>query len=455
MPNMKPRSKTTFHKGISPIRILPLGYLAVTLVGTLLLMLPAASHGTPLGFFDALFTATSASCVTGLIVVDTGTHFTFFGQAVLLLLIQLGGLGFMTAATLLFRAAKKRISLRGRMTLAEAYGEDRLQGIIALCMRAVTYTFTIEGAGALLLAFRFVPEFGLKGIWLAVFHSVSAFCNAGFDLMGNYASLTGYVSDVLVNFTLMTLIILGGMGFAVITEILERRRFKALSMHAKAVLCGSAILIFGGAALFLLFESANSATLGSLDTGDRLMASLFQSVTCRTAGFNTIAQDSLTDAGKLLSAILMLVGGSPAGTAGGVKVTTVAVLFLTGAACLRNLPDTEIFGRRLAPDTVRKALSVVLFATVILLCSTAAMLHAEQLCGADYSFIDILYEAASALGTAGLSVGVTAGATLFSKTLLCLMMYLGRAGIMTVALAIGGSSKESPVRYPEGNILIG
>ena len=455
MPNMKRQRIKPFHKGISPIRILPIGYLAVTLTGTLLLMLPIAAHGTPLGFFDALFTATSASCVTGLVVVDTGTRFTFFGQAVLLLLIQLGGLGFMTAATLLFRAAKKRISLRSRMTLAEAYGEDRLQGIIALCMRAVTYTFTIEGVGALLLSLRFIPEFGPKGIWYAVFHSISAFCNAGFDLMGSYSSLTGYVSDPLVNFTVMALVILGGIGFAVITEVLERRSFKRLSMHAKVVLCGSAILTFGGAALFLLFESANPTTLGSLNAGDKLMASLFQSVTCRTAGFNTVAQDALTDAGKLTSVLLMLVGGSPAGTAGGVKVTTVAVLFLTGFACIRNLQDTEVFGRRLSSLAVRKALSLMLIFMGILLTFVAAILHAEQLCGTELSFIDILYESTSALATVGLSLGLSGSGSLFSKILICLMMYLGRAGIMTVALAIGGSSKESPTRRPEGSILIG
>jgi len=452
---MKRKNKKVFHKGISPIRILPIGYLSVTLLGTLLLMLPTASHGAPLGFFDALFTATSASCVTGLIVVDTGTHFTFFGQAVLLFLIQLGGLGFMTAATLLFRATKRRISLRSRMTLAEAYGEDRLQGVIALCMRAVTYTFVIEGTGALLLAVRFVPEFGARGIWYALFHSVSAFCNAGFDLMGNYASLTGYVGDTFVNLVIMALVVLGGIGFAVITEILSQRSFKKLSMHAKVALTGTAVLIFGGTALFLLFESANPHTLGSLSAGDKLTAALFQSVTCRTAGFNTVPQDALTDAGKLTSCILMLIGGSPAGTAGGVKLTTVAVLILTGVACVRSLRDTEVFGRRLDALTVRKALCVVLIAMAVLLSFVAAMLHAEQLCGAAFSFIDILYEAASALGTAGLSVGVTAGASTFTRALLCLMMYLGRAGIMTVALAIGGTGEESPTRYPEGNILIG
>lgn len=452
---MNSQRKKVFRKGISPIRILPIGYLTVTLAGTLLLMLPAASHGAPLGFFDALFTATSASCVTGLVVVDTGTHFTFFGQAVVLLLIQLGGLGFMTAATLLFRATKRRISLRNRMTLAEAYGEDRLQGVLQLCMRAFTYTMVIEGAGALLLSVRFVPMFGPKGIWYAVFHSISAFCNAGFDLMGNYASLTGFVHDIPFNLVMMALIVLGGIGFAVISEILAYRSFKKLSMHAKVAVTGTGTLLLAGMALFLFFEWNNPRTLGSLPLDEKLTAALFQSVTCRTAGFNTVAQDALTDSSKLLSSILMLVGGCPAGTAGGVKITTVAVLILTGVACIRNLRDTEVFGRRLDVLTVRKALCLVLTALVMVLATVTAICHTEQLRGSGFSFIDILFESASALGTAGLSVGVTGGASLLSRAFLCLLMYLGRAGIMTVALAVGGSGEESPTRYPEGNILIG
>lgn len=229
---IRPSEQKRYHKGISPIRILPLGFLCVALTGTLLLMLPIASRGDPLSFFDALFTATSASCVTGLVVVDTGTRFTLFGQIVILALIQMGGLGFMTAATLLFRATRRRISLRSRMTLAESFGEDRLQGIIRLCISAAKYTFFIEACGAALLCLRFVPDYGLHGVWLGVFHSVSAFCNAGFDLMGGFSSLTQYVGDPLVNFTIMALIVTGGLGFSVIAEL---RGAKALlaPFHAR------------------------------------------------------------------------------------------------------------------------------------------------------------------------------------------------------------------------------
>ena len=452
---MKQASKKSFHKGISPIRILPLGYLSVALIGAFLLMLPAASHGEPLPFFDALFTAVSASCVTGLVVVDTGTHFTMFGQIVVIVLIQLGGLGFMTAATLLFRAARRRISLRSRMTLAEAFGEDRLQGIIRLCMSAVKYTFFIEGCGALLLGIRFVPQFGWHGVWMAVFHSISAFCNAGFDIMGNFDSLTNYVGDPLVNITIMALIVFGGLGFTVITELRERKRFSLLSMHAKIVLTGTAFLIFAGAALFLAFEAGNADTMGGLTAPQKVMAAFFQSVTCRTAGFNTIPQDTLTDASKLLSSVLMLIGGSPAGTAGGLKVTTVAALLLTAHACIRNHRDTEAFGRRLSPGSVRRALCLFMIACVILFAALIGITIAEQHTHPDIDVLEFFYEITSALGTVGLTAGLTSVASTFTRAVLCALMYLGRAGIMTIALAIGGRADESTIRYPESNILIG
>ncbi len=452
---IRPSEQKRYHKGISPIRILPLGFLCVALTGALLLMLPIASRGEPLSFFDALFTATSASCVTGLVVVDTGTHFTLFGQIVILALIQMGGLGFMTAATLLFRATRRRISLRSRMTLAESFGEDRLQGIIRLCISAAKYTFFIEACGAALLCLRFVPDYGLHGVWLSVFHSVSAFCNAGFDLMGGFSSLTRYVGDPLVNFTIMALIVTGGLGFSVIAELREQRRFSRLSMHAKLVLLTSGALILFGAVLFLVFEAGNPATMGGLTAPQKALAALFQSVTCRTAGFNTIPQETLTDASKFLSSILMIIGGSPAGTAGGIKVTSVAVLLLTAHACIRNHRDTELFGRRLSAVSVRRALCLAIIAVLVLSAALIGITLAEQHSHANLDFLDFFFEATSALGTVGLTAGLTASASTFTRAILCAMMYLGRAGIMTIALAIGGRTDDPAVRYPEGNILIG
>ncbi len=441
------------RKGVRPIRILPLGYLSIIAIGTLLLMLPAASREGALSFFEALFTATSASCVTGLVVVDTGSRFTLFGQGVILTLIQLGGLGFMTLATVLFGLTGKKISLRGRLTAGESIGEDGLGDVPALCRRAAIYTLACEGVGAVLLSIRFIGLFGpAKGVWYGVFHSVSAFCNAGFDLIGGFRSLTPYGNDPLVCLTVCALIITGGIGFAVIYELGRPKKPSGLSLHTRVVLLATGGLLLLGFLVTLAVEWANPATLGPLTLAEKLHAALFQSVTLRTAGFNTIDQAGLRDASKLFACVMMFIGGAPAGTAGGVKVTTVAVLFLTVRAFLQNNEETVAFGRRLSPFAVRRALCVFFIGLLLILLTAMGISISE---GDSLPFLDILYETASALGTVGLSVGVTAAANTFSRALLCLLMYLGRAGILTIALAIGGKTDEPALRYPEGNIMIG
>ncbi len=447
-----------FHKGITPVRVLPLGYLAVILLGTALLMLPAASRGAPLSFLDALFTATSASCVTGLVVVDTGRFFTPYGQGVILGLIQVGGLGFMAVTTMVFLALRAKISLRGRVLLAEGTGTGRVQGVVRLCKQMVVLTLSCEAVGALLLAFRFIPLYGWgQGIWFAIFHSVSAFCNAGFDLIGGYRSLTPFVSDPLVNFTIMGLIILGGLGFGLLLELFHRLKARRrISVHGRVVLWCTAILILGGAALFWLFERNNPATLGSLPVQEQGLAALFQSVTCRTAGFNTVEQTGLTEGGKLLSCLLMFIGGAPGGTAGGVKVTTVALLFFAVRSLMRGRQEAEAFGRRFSQNALLRALCIFLLALLVLLAAAMAVSLAEQGtdCG-DMAFIDKMYELISALGTVGLTIGVTAQAGVISRLVLCLLMYLGRAGILTIALAFGHEDRDSAIRYPLGELMIG
>ncbi len=439
-----------FKKGISPIKILPLGFFAIICIGTALLMLPSASN-VKTTLFEAFFTATSASCVTGLVIADTGTRFTVFGQAIILALIQLGGLGFMTAASLLFILLRHRVSLKQRMTLAEGLGEDRLQGVMRLALSAVKLTFVCEAAGAILLALRFVPQFGFPlGLWRAVFTSISAFCNAGFDIMGNYVSLMHYADDAYVCTVVMLLIIVGGLGFAVIADLRSKRYFRYFSLHTKLVLCGTIALIFGGALLFFLLEYSNPATLGSLGTGGKALAALFQSVTCRTAGFNTIDQLSLNDASKLLSCVLMFIGGSPAGTAGGIKVTTMITLLLTVRAFATGRPDAEAFGRRLRPLAARRALCMFLAAFSCIIIAVMALSLLQK----DAPFIDLLFEAASALGTVGLSTGVTTYASTASRAVLCLLMYTGRVGLLTLTLSLT-RIKPSALRYPEGNIMIG
>ena len=421
-------------------------------------MLPISSAKEPLTALEALFTATSASCVTGLVVVDTGTELSVFGQIVVILLIQLGGLGFMTLSTFMFIALGKKASLRSRVTMAESLGEDRLQGIFKLGLNAVKYTFIIEGLGAALLATRFIPEFGFtKGLLYSLFHSISAFCNAGFDLMGNYTSLTRYVLDPIVNFTIMALITLGGLGFAVLADIYmkkkARERTQRLRMHTKVVLLSSAILLFAGAIVFMLCEYSNSATFGGLDFGQKLMAALFQSVTCRTAGFNTVNLNSLTDASKLFSVLLMFIGGAPAGTAGGIKVTTMAVLLLSVRAIMRGKSDAEAFGRRISLGVQRRALAMLVIGLTVLLTATMAISLFEADKG--ISLIDILFETASAIATVGLSAGITgAGGTLTRLTYIALM-YIGRVGLLTMALSLGRRENEQVVRFPEGDIMVG
>lgn len=442
-------------KSSSPVRVLPIGFAVMIALGTLLLMLPAASkEGAGLPFLSALFTATSASCVTGLVVVDTGAYFSTFGQLVILLLIQLGGLGFMAAASILFVLIGKRISLSERLALAESFGETQLQGIVRLAVSAVAVTFACELLGAALLCIRFIPAYGAgRGVYYAIFHAVSAFCNAGFDLLGGYTSFTGYAGDPLVCGVLMALIVTGSLGFAVILNAGRKRRFKRLRLHSKIVLCATAVLLLGGALLILLFEYRNPATLGALPFSQKLLASLFQSVTFRTAGFNTIDQTALRDATKLLGCVLMLVGGAPAGTAGGLKLTTFITLLCAVRAQLHGRRDVELFCRRISETTVRRALCIL---TIGLLLATAGVMGVSLLeDGSGFSFLDQAYEVISALCTVGVSVGVTGAACSGTRVLLILLMFAGRVGMLTIALSLTAQRDDEGVRLPEEEILLG
>ena len=432
--------------------VLPLGFLIIILAGTGLLMLPVSSRQGSLGFFDALFTAVSATCVTGLTVVDTGRWFTDFGHAVLLILIQIGGLGFMTLASYMFQTMRRRVSMRDRMVLEETVGRSGSQSAGSIAGAAVKLTLLTEGLGALLLSFRFVPQFNWgRGIWYAIFHSVSAFCNAGFDLMGGGVSLTDYAGDPLVMGTVMALIIIGGLGFIVLQDLRRPKKGRGPEVHTRLVLMMSGGLILGGTLLFLLIEWNNPGTLGGKSVGEKVLAALFQSVTCRTAGFNSIDQAQLRDASKALSAALMFIGAAPAGTAGGIKVTTAAVLFLELRALLRNRQDAEAFGFRVSRDAARRALGLFVGAGLLAFASVMVLsLQEPQL-----SMIDLLYECVSALGTVGLSCGVTAQVSLFGRGLLCLLMYVGRIGLLSLLFMLSGQSRPEVLRRPEGQILIG
>jgi len=447
------------RQGIRPIRVLPLGFLCIILIGALLLMLPVSSRdGTSMPFLSALFTSTSASCVTGLVVVDTGTYFSLFGQIVILFMIQLGGLGFMTTATILFSLTGRKISLHDRMTMAEGLGESRLQGIVRLSRSALLVTAVFELLGMILLSVRFIPEYGvLRGLWYSLFHSVSAFCNAGFDLIGGYRSFTGYSADPYMLFTLMMLIVVGGLGFTVLINVYRKRRFKRLRLHAKLVLVGTLVLIVSGTLIFLFVEYDNPETIGNMPFFQKLLNALFQSVTLRTAGFNTISEYALRDASKGVSVLLMLIGGGPAGTAGGLKITTMFTLVLAVRAYIRGRFDTVAFGRTIPLEQVRRALTIFFFGLVFVFGMSIAVSVAEQHQAAEsLGIMNQLFETTSAFCTVGVSSGVTAASSPLTRILLIVLMYIGRVGLLTVAMSlIEGSSKESVLHYPMEDILIG
>ena len=446
--------------GIKPINVLPLGFIVVILTGALLLMLPISSRdGSSLPFLSALFTSTSATCVTGLIVADTGTYFSLFGQIVVILLIQIGGLGIMTMSMILFSFTGRKVSLHDRMSMAEGLGESRLQGVVRLTRGALLVTGITELIGAFLLAFRFIPQFGVaKGIWYSVFHSISAFCNAGFDLIGGYRSMTVYDKDPYVLMIIMGLIVAGGLGFGVILNLRNTRDARRLRLHTKMVLTGTVFLILTGTLLFLWIEYENPKTIGGMNLLDKIVNSMFQSVTLRTAGFNSIDQLAMHDASKGVGILLMLVGGGPAGTAGGLKITTVFTLLLAARAYLRGKFETEAFGRTIPLEQTRRALTITLLGGLFLLGMATMLSFSEQdMPAGSLGLLNQLYEATSAFCTVGVSTGVSAAGSSVTRIILILLMYAGRVGLITVALSLveSTSRKEPVLHYPQEDILIG
>ena len=444
---------------IKPINVLPLGFIAVILIGALLLMLPISNRdGAVFPFLSALFTATSATCVTGLVVADTATQFTMFGQFVVILLIQLGGLGIMTISMILFSLTGRKVSLHDRLSMAEGLGESRLQGVVRLARGALIVTGIIELLGAVLLSFRFIPQFGVaKGIWFSVFHSISAFCNAGFDLIGGYRSMTVYNHDPFVLLIIMGLIVSGGLGFGVILNMRNTKDFRRLRLHSKLVLTGTVFLILFGTLLFLWIEYENPKTIGNMNLFDKIVNSMFQSVTLRTAGFNSIDQLTMHDASKGIGILLMLVGAGPAGTAGGLKITTVFTLLLAARAYIRGSFETEIFGRTISIEQVRRALTVTMLGVIFLFGMATMLSFSEQdMPAGSLGLLNQLYEATSAFCTVGVSTGVSAAGSSVTRVILILLMYGGRVGLVTVAVSlVESTAKEKVLHYPQEDILIG
>jgi trk system potassium uptake protein TrkH len=440
----------------TPVQILSMGFALVILVGAILLSLPIASQSgefTP--FIDCIFTSTSAVCVTGLVTVDTGTYWTYFGKTVIITLIQIGGLGFMSVATLVFFILGKRITLKERLVMQEAMNVNSLQGLVKMIKYVLIFTFSVEAIGAVLFSTQFIPKFGiLKGIYYSLFHSISAFCNAGFDLMGDFSSVTAYANNSVIILTISALIATGGLGFFVWVEIYNCKGFKRLSLHSRVVIYTTLVLIFGGAILMYLFEMNNPNTMGGMSPKGKILSSIFASVSPRTAGFNSIPLDKMTTAGIFLTIILMFIGGSPGSTAGGLKTTTAVLLFMTVVSVVRGREETEIFKKRIDKELVYKAFAISVISMALVITVTMILSITEQ---PDIPFEYFLYEATSAFATVGLTLGLTTKLTFVGKIVISLTMYAGRVGLLTIILALAKNknSKSGTIRYPEDKILIG
>ncbi len=440
----------------TPVQILAIGFAIVIFTGAILLSLPIASqNGETTPFIDCIFTSTSAVCVTGLVTVDTGTHWTYFGKTVIMLLIQIGGLGFMSVTTLVFFLLGKRITLKERLVMQEAMNVNSLQGLVKMIKYVLIFTFSVELLGAVLFSTQFIPEFGIaKGIYYSIFHAVSAFCNAGFDLMGNFNSVIAYANNSVVILTISALIAIGGLGFYVWVEIYNCKGIKRLSLHSRVVIYMTLVLIVGGAILMYLFEMNNPNTMQGMSMKGKFLSSVFASVSPRTAGFNSIPLDKMTSAGKFLTIILMFIGGSPGSTAGGIKTATAVVLFMTVVSVVKGREDTEIFQKRISKELVYKSFVITIISLTLVIVVTMILSITEQ---PNIPFEYFLYEATSAFATVGLTLGLTTKLTFVGKVIISLTMYAGRVGPLTIILALAKnkSSKYGNIKYPEDKILIG
>lgn len=445
-------------------RIVALGFLLIILIGTLLLTLPISSaSGKPTPVIDAMFTTVTSVCVTGLVTVTTASHWSLFGHVIILILIQLGGLGVICCGISMLMLLRKRISLRETRLVKESYGVDVYLGASDI-KRIVKGTFIIEGIGALFYAMRFVPDFGLwKGLWYAVFHSVSAFCNAGLDIIGE-SSLIIYRSDIIINLTTMFLIMTGGIGFVVWWDVIgivrnayrnhkyKNMLFRRLTLHSKLALVTTVILIVVGAMLIFCFEYSNTETMGNETLGGKVMMSFFQSVTTRTAGYLTMLQENMTDASCIITIILMFIGGSPMGTAGGIKTTTLAMVVMCIVSVIRGKRDVEVFNRKISTEDVRTGLTVIGISTMTLMIGIILLTIIEP-----FSLKKIVFESVSAIATVGLGAGMTPYLTTAGKFILIVLMYIGRIGPITMAMAFAAkrSGALDNVELAEKKILIG
>ena len=445
---------------LTTTQIILLSFLITILIGSFLLSLPISSaNGKPVSYLDALFTATTSTCVTGLVTLPTFSTWSFFGQAVILLLIQIGGLGVITIMSGVMLLFNRKMGIGDRFLIQDAFNLNTMSGLIEFVKNVLFGTLIIETLGAILYMFVFVPEFGTKGIWISVFNSISAFCNAGLDIIGEN-SICNYATNPLINIVTSSLVILGGLGYIVWWDVLRviRKRtpqnkkvFRYLSLHSKIVIAVTSILIICGALLIFVFEYANPLTIGNMALSDKIQVSLFQSITTRTAGFASVPQENLTDPSTVVSMLLMLIGGSPVGTAGGIKTVTVAVLFCSEFATITNKNSASLFGRSISESFVKKAVAVVVAFITICTVSSVLML---TVCNAPA--IDVIYETVSASATVGLSRNLTARLNTFGKIIIIITMYFGRVGPISLAVALGRKKEnQNVISEPTEDLSIG
>jgi len=445
------------RRSFKPARVIVLGFLAIILIGAFLLKLPVSSReGEPVSFMTALFTSVSATCVTGLVVVDTVQTWSVFGQVVILCLIQIGGLGFMSITTVFFFIMNRKIGLSQRLLMMKSLNLNDMQGVVRLIRHVLLGTVIFEGIGAIILWIRFIPEYGmLNGLGMGVFHSVSAFCNAGFDLLGDiepFSSLSAYSGDVVVTVTVMFLVIIGGLGFFVWEDIWRCRRFKNLHLHSKLVLTISLVLIVFGAIFFYLSERTNSGTIGELSFPDAALASLFQAVMPRSGGLSIVNQASLSGVSKMMAITLMLIGGSAGSTAGGIKNVTVGIIFLSAINTIRGKYRLSVYRRTIPSPQIINALSIMIMVLVATLLGSAAIAIIQP----ELPISGVLFETVSAIATCGLSHGITPSLAPVSQSIIMLFMFFGRVGIMTFGMAafINHRTTEK-IKHPDTWVMMG
>ncbi|MBE6048312.1 MAG: Trk family potassium uptake protein [Clostridium sp.] len=441
------------RKGLEGVQILAIGFLLLIIMGAIILSLPISSRkGQYTNFLDSLFTSTSAVCVTGLVTVDTGTYWSSFGKFIIMLLIQTGGLGFMSITVFVEVLLGKKITLKDRLYVQESMNTLNIQGLVKMVRYVIGFTMVAELLGAVVLSTQFIPEFGmLKGIAYSLFHSISAFCNAGFDILGNCNSVTCYNNNAIVLLTLSSSIIIGGIGFTVILELFNYKKVKRISVHSKIALTISAFLVIFGTLFIFLLEYKNVDTIGNMGLKDKVINSIFTAVSPRTAGFNSIALDKMTTASIFSTIFLMFIGGSPGSTAGGLKTTTFGIAVFTLISVIKGREDTEAFKRKFSKDLVYKSFALLMLGMTLVVTVTMILSITEY----GVPFINLFFEATSAFGTAGLTLGITQSISVIGKLILIITMYCGRVGPLTVMLALMHRQTKRGFSYPEGEILIG